>query len=166
MAAKTSSPAFLKPRWVCSKEGPTPAHRLRATKEGRENIRGGGRARVERGKETEYNGPHKNAVASQPLYSLWILKMYHPHFIVLKSCFNFILFLLAPQLRSVNDRNVSFDVVNVKWVFLCSSPLHTGREKKMATQFVLASITKQIITLSLSISPPTRFLGKTVQGKK
>lgn len=53
MAAKTSSPAFLKPCWVCSKEGPTPAHRLRATKEGRENIRGGGRARVERGEETE-----------------------------------------------------------------------------------------------------------------
>lgn len=36
VAAETSGPAFLKPHWVCSKEGPTSAHRLRATKEGRE----------------------------------------------------------------------------------------------------------------------------------
>lgn len=33
VAAETSGPAFLKPHWVCSKEGPTSAHRLRATKE-------------------------------------------------------------------------------------------------------------------------------------
>jgi len=33
--AKISGPVFLKPCWVCSKEGQTPAHRLRATKEGR-----------------------------------------------------------------------------------------------------------------------------------
>lgn len=44
VAAKTSGPAFLKPHWVCSEEGPTPAHRLTTTKEGRENARGRGRA--------------------------------------------------------------------------------------------------------------------------
>ncbi len=77
VAAKTSGPAFLKPHWVCSKEGPTPAHRLIATKEGRENVREGGRARErrrererEREKETEKLRPHKSTVASQPLYSL------------------------------------------------------------------------------------------------
>lgn len=66
-AAKTSGPAFLKPHWVCSKEGPTPAHRLRVTKEGRENVRE--KARGEREKETEKLGPHKSTVASQHPYS-------------------------------------------------------------------------------------------------
>lgn len=56
VAAKTSGPAFLKPRWVCSEEGPTPAHRLRATKEGRENVREKGRARGGREKETRGAG--------------------------------------------------------------------------------------------------------------
>lgn len=47
VAAETSGPAFLKPHWVCSKEGPTSAHRLRATKEGteRKRERGGERER-------------------------------------------------------------------------------------------------------------------------
>ena len=43
VTAETSGPAFLKPHWVCSKEGPTSAHRLRATKKGRERNREGGR---------------------------------------------------------------------------------------------------------------------------
>lgn len=52
VAAKTSGPAFLKPCWVCCKEGPTPAHRLRVTKKGRENVGEGGRAgRESKGRE-------------------------------------------------------------------------------------------------------------------
>lgn len=68
LAAETSGPAFIKPRWVCSKDGSAQAHRLRATKEGRENVREGGRARRET--EKEKLGPHKSRVASQPLNSL------------------------------------------------------------------------------------------------
>lgn len=51
VAAETSGPAFIKPHWVCSKEGPKPAHRLRATKEGSVSVREGGRARGETEKE-------------------------------------------------------------------------------------------------------------------
>lgn len=54
VTAETSGPAFLKPHWVCGKEGPTSAHRLRATKEGREGERGEkerGERRRERGRE-------------------------------------------------------------------------------------------------------------------
>lgn len=52
VTAETSGPAFLKPHWVCSKEGPTSAHRLRATKEGRERKRE--ERKRERGRELYY----------------------------------------------------------------------------------------------------------------
>lgn len=51
---------YKAPLGVCSKEGPKPAHRLRATKEGRVSVREGGRAR-ERDRK---RGPHRSCTAS------------------------------------------------------------------------------------------------------
>lgn len=79
VAAWTSGPAFLKPHWVCSEEGPTPAHRLTATKEGRENARrgerrerreGGGGEEEESERETRGARDHTRARAASQRLSL------------------------------------------------------------------------------------------------